>query len=106
MAKIFVGDVVMFELDCKENVDGQTDLWILYEKPVSGEIGRWAAVGIGDLATYTSIKNVDIDEKGTWIIQPYSDTFDVHGDEAEMPVFEPLLPFQESVQKVFLEGAE
>ena len=40
MTKIYVGDVVTFELDCKETVDGQDDLWILYKKPVSGAIGR------------------------------------------------------------------
>ncbi len=104
--KIYVGDIVKFELDCKEDVDGQSDLWILYKKPISKDIGRWEAIGIGDLATYTSIKDVDIDEKGTWVVMPYSDVYDVHGDEAEMPVFPPLIPFQESVQKVFLEGTE
>ena len=106
MTKIYVGDVVTFELDCKETVDGQDDLWILYKKPVSGAIGRQEAVGVGDLATYTTIKNVDIDEKGTWEVMPYSDVYDVHGDEVEMPVFPPLIPFLESIQKVFLEGAE
>jgi len=106
MAKIYVGDVINFELNCKENVDGQDDLWILYKKPISEDIGRWEAVGVGNLATYTTLKDIDIDEKGTWEIMPYSDTYDVHGDEVEMPVFPPLIPFLESIQKVFLEGTE
>ncbi len=104
MAKIYVGNVIDFELDCKETVDAQPDLWILYEKPVSGAIGRWPAVGVGTLATYTSIKDIDIDEDGTWIVQPWSDTFDVHGDAVEMQIFPPLIPFKTGSKSAYLVG--
>ena len=104
--KIFQGDVVLLNLDCKETVDGQSDLWIMYKKPVSLQIGRWGATGVGDFAQFTTIKNESLDEVGTWIIQPYSDTYGVYGDEVEMPVFLPLFPFEEATASGFLEGTE
>lgn len=110
MAKIYMGDKVLIKLDCKEDVDSQTDLWILYQKPVANTretavVGRWAATGNGDFAEYETVKNVDLDTEGTWVVQPYSDTHDVHGDAVNMPVFAPLYPWKKSALSVYLEGA-
>lgn len=104
MAKIYKGDKVLIKLDCKEDVDSQTDLWIIYEKPVSGAISRWEATGNGDFAEYTTEKDVDLDEEGTWKVQPWSDTHDVHGDIVKMPVFAPLVPFKSGSASAYLEG--
>lgn len=106
MAKIYVGDEVLIKLDCKENVDSQPDLWINYKKPISESIERWQATGVGNYAEYTTVKDVDLDEVGTWELQPWSDTFDVHGDIVEMGVFLPLVPFKEGSQSAYLEGVE
>lgn len=104
MAQIFKGDVVLIRLDCKEDVDGQSDLFIRYQKPISGAVGQWQATGSGNYAEYTTTKDADIDEAGTWHIQPWSDTHDVHGDMVKMKVFEPLIPFSKASISVFMEG--
>lgn len=104
MSKIYLGDVVEIILDCEESVDGQSDLYILYRKPVSEEVGRWAATGNGNSAEYTTIKDNDLDEVGIWVLQPYSDVYDVHGDTVKMAVFDPLIPFKRTTASAFLEG--
>jgi hypothetical protein len=106
MAKIYVGNKFKIRLDCKKDVNGQSDLWIIYEKPISGAIGRWQATGVGDFAEYNTIKDIDIDEHGIWDIQPFSDTLDVHGDKIPMEIFPPLIPWLSSILKGFLEGVE
>ena len=106
MAKIYTGDEVLIKLDCKEDVNLQSDLWIFYKKPISEEIGRWAATGNGDFAEYTTTPEVDLDEYGTWEVQPWSDTHDVHGDIVNMPVFQPLIPFKTGSKSAFTEGTE
>jgi len=105
MAKIYQGNVVEISLDCKEDVDSQSDLWIYYKKPESEIEGLWKADGVGNLAQYTTVKDVDLDEVGTWIIQPFSDTYDVHGDIVKLQVFEPIVPARKDSAPAYLVGA-
>ena len=104
MAKIYEGDEVHISLDCKTDVDAQTDLWIIFKKPETGQVARWQATGVGDYAEYDTVKDVDLDETGEWELQPFSDTHDVHGDIIKMPVFEPLIPFKTDSVPAYLAG--
>jgi len=97
-------DEVFVDLNCVESVDGQSDLWVYYEKPVSGAIGRWSATGVLTQCQYTTVRNVDLDEEGTWVLQPWSDTYGVHGDKVEMQVFPPLFPFKVGSQSAYMIG--
>lgn len=104
MAKIYIGDEIKIHLDCKEDVNGQTDLVIRYKKPISGTLGEWPADGVGDYADYDTTQE-DLDERGTWEVQPWSDTHDVHGDVVDMPVFMPLFVNRTDSIPAYLVGA-
>jgi hypothetical protein len=81
MAKIYLGDVVTFDLDTEVTITGRdATVYINYKKP-SGTTGQWSGTVEGTTEIrYTTVVDTDLDEPGVWEFQAYDSDWDVHGD--------------------------